>query len=126
MKFNDLVAIFEVSGWQALGKIPNPLTGKTEVNLPAARNAVDILMLLRDKSRNNLVPEEEKLLASAIANLQLNYTETVKKKDVSAATQKASKIGETEVGARCTCPKEEDSDAGEGEKTGGEAAGEDK
>ena len=68
-----MVSIFEASGWQALGKIPNPLTGKTELNLAAAENAIEILILLKEKSRNNLAADEEKYLSAAIANLQLNY-----------------------------------------------------
>ena len=73
MDFSILVSIFEASGWQALGKIPNPLTGKTELNLAAAENAIEILILLKEKSRNNLAADEEKYLSAAIANLQLNY-----------------------------------------------------
>ena len=67
------MSIFEASGWQALGKIPNPVTGKTELNLPAVENTIEILILLREKSRGNLTPDEEKYLSAAIANLQLNY-----------------------------------------------------
>ena len=80
MEFTDLIAIFEMSGWQALGKIPHPLTGKNEVNLESAKNTIEILCLLRDKSRNNLTPEEDKHLAAAIANLQLNFAAEAEKK----------------------------------------------
>lgn len=79
MEFKELIGIFELSGWQALGKIPNPLTGKTEVNLDAVRNTIDILLILREKSKNNLTPEEERQLAGTIANLQINYTAEVEK-----------------------------------------------
>ncbi len=81
MTFTELIAIFEAGGWQALGKISNPLTGKAEVNLAAAKNTVDILMLLREKSRNNLTPEEAKLLSAVIADLQLNYADAAQKKE---------------------------------------------
>ncbi len=73
MEFLDLISLFEASGWQALGKIPNPVTGKCELDLKAAENAIEILILLREKSRNNLSQEEESQLSTAIANLQLNY-----------------------------------------------------
>ncbi|MFH0797332.1 MAG: DUF1844 domain-containing protein [Candidatus Omnitrophota bacterium] len=88
MEFKELIGIFELSGWQALGKIPNPLTGKTEVNLDAARNTIDILLILREKSKNNLTPEEERQLAGTIANLQINYTNEVEKTKSDAGKEK--------------------------------------
>ena len=87
MNFSILVSIFEASGWQALGKIPNPVTGKTELNLPAVENTIEILILLREKSRGNLTPDEEKYLSAAIANLQLNYA-AEKEKPQTGATEK--------------------------------------
>ena len=85
MNFSILVSIFEASGWQALGKIPNPVTGKTELNLPAVENTIEILILLREKSRGNLSPDEEKYLSAAIANLQLNYAAEKEKPQTGAA-----------------------------------------
>lgn len=85
MNFLILVSIFEASGWQALGKIPNAVTGKTELNLPAAENTIEILILLREKSRGNLTSDEEKYLAATIANLQLNYAAEKEKPQTGAA-----------------------------------------
>ena len=84
MNFSILVSIFEASGWQALGKIPNPMNGKTEVNLPAAENTIEILILLREKSQGNLTGDEEKYLSATIANLQLNYAAEKEKPQTSA------------------------------------------
>ena len=88
MNFSILVSIFEASGWQALGKIPNPVTGKTELNLPAVENTIEILILLREKSRGNLTPDEEKYLSAAIANLQLNYAAEKEKPQTGGAEKK--------------------------------------
>lgn len=79
MEFIDLVMIFQAAGWQALGKFPNPATGRSEVNLPAAESAIGLLSILRDKSRGNLNPEEERVLNESIANLQLNYAAEAEK-----------------------------------------------
>lgn len=85
MTFPELVTIFELSGWQALGKMPDPASGQAAVRLEAARNAIDILLLLREKSRNNLTPEETRHLDAAIANLQLNYAAEQEKTRAAAA-----------------------------------------
>ena len=90
MDFSILVSIFEASGWQALGKIPNPVNGKTELNLPAAENTIEILILLREKSRGNLTPDEEKYLSAAIANLQLNYAAEKEKPQTGAPEKEES------------------------------------
>lgn len=73
MEFNALIGIFEISGWQALGKIPSPVSGKTEINIEAARNTIEILTLLKEKTRGNLEAGEEKLLSAVLANLQVNF-----------------------------------------------------
>ncbi len=123
MKFPELVTIFELSGWQALGKFPNPATGKAEVTLAAARNAIDILILLREKCRGNLAGEEEKHLAAAIANLQLNYAAEQEKAAAAPEQQAAPEKGaETPGGAP---PEEKQDDEGRAE-TPPSAAGEGK
>ena len=91
MDFLVLVSIFEASGWQALGKFPNPVDGKTELNLKAAENTIEILILLREKSRNNLTADEEKYLSAAIANLQLNYAAEKEKSKTGASEKETAK-----------------------------------
>ena len=95
MNFSILVSIFEASGWQALGKIPNPVTGKTELNFPAVENTIEILILLREKSRGNLTPDEEKYLSAAIANLQLNYAAEMEKPQTGAVEKEKTAKQET-------------------------------
>jgi hypothetical protein len=61
-----------------LGKLQNPFTGQTEINLPLARIQIDILKLLEEKTQGNLTQEEAILLKNALSSLQLNYVEVVK------------------------------------------------
>ncbi len=42
-----------------IGEIPNPETGKTEKNLPLAKQSIDIIEMLKEKTKGNLDPEEE-------------------------------------------------------------------
>src|SRR4030065_204336 len=49
------------SAFVGLGAIPDPNTGKVEKNLPLVKQTIDLLGLLRDKTRNNLTQEEETL-----------------------------------------------------------------
>jgi hypothetical protein len=62
---------------QQLGKLVNPVTQKTEVNLEGAQVTIDMLDMLRAKSQGNLDSEEDKMLTSILSDLQMNYVETV-------------------------------------------------
>ncbi|HOL67448.1 MAG TPA: DUF1844 domain-containing protein [bacterium] len=75
--FSFVVSFFSTWGWQALGKIPDPATGQEVKNLDQANRVIGILQMLREKTQGNLTEEESRLLASALADLQLNYVEEI-------------------------------------------------
>ena len=56
-----------------LGEIPHPATGQATVDLEGARIQIDMLDLLRVKSRGNLTPQEEGLLESVLYQLRMRY-----------------------------------------------------
>jgi hypothetical protein len=56
-----------------LGEIPHPGTGQTTLDLEGARIQIDMLDLLRVKSRGNLTPQEENLLESVLYQLRMRY-----------------------------------------------------
>jgi len=56
-----------------LGEIPHPSTGEPAVDLRRARIQIDMLDLLRVKTRGNLAPEEEHLLERVLYELRMRY-----------------------------------------------------
>jgi len=56
-----------------LGAIPDPNTGEVNKNLPLAKQTIDLLGLLREKTRNNLTSEEENLFDPLLYDLRLQY-----------------------------------------------------
>lgn len=76
--FTNLVVMLSSSVIQQLGKLVNPLTNKTEVNLQAAQVTIDMLVMLQEKTKGNLDKDEEKMLNDILASLQMNYVETSK------------------------------------------------
>ena len=60
-----------------LGDAPSP-DGKHERNLPLARQTIDLLGILQDKTKNNLTGEEERLLDQALYDLRLRFVEVSK------------------------------------------------
>ena len=56
-----------------LGKTPNPETGKVERDLVLARQSLDLLGMLHDKTRGNLTAEEKQLFDNLLADLRLRF-----------------------------------------------------
>jgi len=69
--------IFHSSGMQGLGKVMNPVTNKIDRNLEQAKQSIDMLEMLRDKTKGNLSPESERLLSQFLSDLRLNYVDEV-------------------------------------------------
>lgn len=63
-----------------LGAAGDPETGETvpDKNLPLARQTIDALEMLRDKTRGNLDDEEDKLLESLLYELHVRFVEASK------------------------------------------------
>ena len=58
-----------------MGLMPNPGTGKMEKNLSLAKQTIDILGVLQEKTKGNLSPEEDKLLEGILYELRMKYVE---------------------------------------------------
>jgi len=54
------------------------MTGKTEQDMAAAKHVIDILGILREKTRNNLEQAEDQLLETILYDLRLRYVELVR------------------------------------------------
>jgi len=72
-----------------LGQIPNPQSGKAEVNLEVAKMFIDQLAMIQEKTRGNLSNEESTVLRNALANLQLAYVEVARDGAPSSTMEKA-------------------------------------
>ena len=62
------------------GEIPNPMSGKSETDVPVAKQMIDILGMLREKTRGNLDAGEQRLMEDILFDLRMKYVEAVKKK----------------------------------------------
>ena len=86
--FQGLVISLAAATMQHLGKTLNPATKKIEKNLEAAQSTIDMLDMLEAKTKGNLSDNEAKLLKSILAELKLNYVETLNEKPAEAAPEK--------------------------------------
>lgn len=62
-----------------LGTTPNPITQKMEYDLDHAKQNIDILSVLKEKTVGNLTKDEESLINNLLHSLRMKYVEGVKK-----------------------------------------------
>ncbi len=60
------------------GDVPDPVSGASEANLPAAEQMIDILALIEAKTRGNLTAEERQLLDQVLYELRLRFVEAAR------------------------------------------------
>jgi hypothetical protein len=56
-----------------LGEIPEPVSGTYQKNLALAKQTIDLLEILSEKTKGNLTPEEEGLLKTSLMELRIRY-----------------------------------------------------
>ena len=74
------LSLVQSLGYQALmhlGEIPDPMTQQCEINTDAAKEAIDLLITLRDKTQGNLNDEEKKILETLLTQLQIKFSQSV-------------------------------------------------
>jgi hypothetical protein len=77
--FSTFIMSLTSSAFYHLGDIADPETGKTETNLPAVKQTIDMLIMLREKTQGNLTEEESKLLEQLVYELQMKFVAKSKK-----------------------------------------------
>lgn len=105
--FLNLVAMLSATTMQYMGKIINPMTGKTEINLDAAQGMIDMLEMIEAKSHGNLDREEERFVKQTLTTLRMNFVETKTSKpaETAAAQPEPAPAGTPPTGDSSKEPK---------------------
>jgi hypothetical protein len=81
LDFSTFVMSVLGSAFVHLGDAPDPETGVgAEPNLLLARQDIDLLALLQEKTKGNLDGEEERVLSQGLYDLRMRYVEVAKRK----------------------------------------------
>lgn len=78
--FSGLVLGFSSAALYYLGETGVEGKSAPEVNFSLAEQNIDILLVLREKTKNNLSEDESKLLTQVISDLQVKFIGGTKKK----------------------------------------------
>ena len=76
--FATFVLSLSHSALMHLGEAPHPETNNVEKNLALAKQNIDLLGLLEEKTKGNLTGDEERLLAQVLFDLRMRYVERSK------------------------------------------------
>ena len=75
INFSSFVFSLGHTAFSHLGEEPDPVTGEKKVSLPLAKEIIDILNVLEEKTRGNLSPDEEHLMKNLLYALRVKYVE---------------------------------------------------
>jgi hypothetical protein len=73
LEFNSVVLLLYLPALIELGLVEDPATGQVRQNLGLAKRNIDLLDLLKDRTKGNLEPAEEKFLDGVLDQLKLAY-----------------------------------------------------
>lgn len=71
--FSTLIMSMASSAAMSLGLAPDPQTGKIHKDKNIAKFNIDLLIMLKEKTKNNLNEEENKLITSLVSDLQVHF-----------------------------------------------------
>ena len=77
--FISLIYSISQAAMMQLGKVSSPITGKIERDLNQARTSIDMLVMLKEKTKGNLSKSEDVFINDILSTLQLNYAEEADK-----------------------------------------------
>jgi hypothetical protein len=79
LEFSSVIILLYFPALVQLGLVEDPATGEPRENLALAKRNIDLLDLLKDRTKGNLEPEEQKFLDGVLDQLKLAY---LKKADI--------------------------------------------
>lgn len=85
--FTHLVLMLHGAAMQHMGKLKNPLSEKVERDLRAAQGMIDLLAMLKVRTKGNLTEEEARMLDQVLQELRLNYVDEANKPDPTPAAE---------------------------------------
>ncbi len=86
--FTEFIMMMSTQALFALGVVPNPENEKDLTNLPIARRTIDMLAMIREKTKGNLTQDEETMMDDVLHQLRMRFIDAVRKDSGSGAENK--------------------------------------
>ena len=92
----------------ALGLIADPVDQKTRIEIGAARQGIDMLGMLEEKTKGNLDDREKRTLSLLLTQLRMIFVERVKELQEGGSGADAGEAGPQAPGGEAAAPSSED------------------
>ncbi|OHE24001.1 MAG: hypothetical protein A2Z43_00965 [Syntrophobacterales bacterium RBG_19FT_COMBO_59_10] len=79
MNFTGFIFSLSTTAMYHFGDFPDPVTKETKRNLPAAKQTIDILSILKTKTEGNLDEDEKQLLDGILFELRMRFVKEMSK-----------------------------------------------
>jgi hypothetical protein len=73
INFINFLFSISTSALIQLGEIEDPISQQTAKNLPLAKQTIDLIGMLKEKTEGNLTPDEAKLIENILFDLRMRY-----------------------------------------------------
>lgn len=95
--FVNFLSTLATNAAASLGAVPHPATGQRSLDLDTGKYWLDVLAMVREKTKGNLHPQESRLLDGILGDLRMQYVHLVKATEEKLKTQAAQKFSGSDI-----------------------------
>jgi len=95
--FLNFLTTLATNAAAALGAVPHPATGQRSLDLETGKYWLDVLGMIREKTKGNLHPKEARLLDGLLADLRMQYVTLVRATEEKLKAQAAKKFSNADI-----------------------------
>lgn len=95
--FVNFLSTLVTNAAASLGAMPHPATGQRAVDLETGKFWIDILLMLREKTKGNLLAKESQLLEGILGDLQMQYVQLIRATEEKLKQEAAKKFSAGDI-----------------------------
>src|SRR5689334_1276347 len=95
--FVNFLSTLATNAAASLGAMPHPVTGQRTLDLDTGKYWLDVLGMLREKTKGNLHPQESRLLEGLLGDLRMQYVQLVRATEERLKQQAAQKFSASDI-----------------------------
>ncbi|QYO66497.1 DUF1844 domain-containing protein [Leptolyngbya sp. 7M] len=95
--FINFLSTLATNAAAALGAVPHPATGQRSLDLDTGKYWLDVLAMIKEKTKGNLSPQESRIFDGLLADLRMQYVTMVRATEEKLKAQAAQKFGAADI-----------------------------
>lgn len=95
--FVNFLSTLATNAAASLGAVPHPATGQRSLDLETGKYWLDVLGMIKEKTKGNLHPQEARLLDGLLADLRMQYVTVVRATEEKLKSQAAKKFSSADI-----------------------------